>query len=140
MKQEKYIKTGLTCTVLLLFASVFAIAAAEQVQNATTSQQPVDKVVSPDGRYIYNESDFANAVISSGTISVPITDDINAWHNISRNSMINLYKQFNVPGNEIVSLECDFKIGNCTYEISNPVNGTLIAPSAVTSPSSPSTP
>lgn len=138
MKHKKYIKTGLTCIVLLLFASGFTIATAEQVQNATVSPELVGKVVSPDGRYIYNESDFANAVISSGTTTVPITDDINAWHNISRNAMNNLYKQFNVPGNEIVSLECDFKIGKCTYEISNQVQGTAIVSGQT--PLSPSTP
>ncbi len=120
MKKSKGMQLGALLAAMLLLGVAFVAAVGAQGVNEER------KVMSPNGRYIYNESDFEKAVISSGTIAVPYTDDINERHNISRNAMIGLYKRFNVPGNEIVSLECDFKNGNCTYEISNKVQGTPI--------------
>ncbi|MCZ7391955.1 MAG: hypothetical protein O8C56_01320 [Candidatus Methanoperedens sp.] len=138
MKINKAIKLALSCAVLLLFIGGSIAAAGQTDITAQNKHTQPGKVMSPDRRYIYNETDFDNAVISSGTITVPYTEDINERHKISKNAINNLYKQFKVPPNEIVSLECDFKKGNCTYEISKPVEGTAIASGEV--PSAPSTP
>lgn len=100
----------------------YVLAAGNTVENIV---MPTTQVVTPDG-HIINESCFENAVIKSGTITVPAsnitdptTDEINERHNISRNAMIAVYKEFNVPANETVTLGCDFKIGTCTYTIVN---------------------
>ncbi len=123
MKRSKGMQLGALLAAMLLLGVTFV---------ATVSAQGVNeerKVVSPDGRYIFNESDFDKAVISNGTITVPWTDDVNERHNISRNTIISLRKKFNVPENETVTLGC--VKGNCTYEIVKPVKGTVITPGAL---------
>ncbi len=104
---------------------VYVLAAGNTVENIA---KPTNQIVPPDGHMI-NESCFANAVIKSGNITVPISnttnpteDEINERHNISRNAIIALTKKFNVPDNETVTLGCDFKNGTCIYQIQIPVS------------------
>ncbi len=127
---NKTIKIALSCAVVLLFVGG-TIVVAEYLRSVSalhTNQIAVPTGgMSPNGCYI-NKSDLDKAVISSGTITVPISnttnpteDEINERHNISRNAIMSLTKEFNVPDNETVTLGCDFKNGTCTYQIVKPV-------------------
>ena len=120
-------KIALSCVTVLFFVGG-AIIVAEYLRSVSTlytNQKlqaiavPIEsEVMAPNGCYI-NRSDIDKAVISSGNITLPFTDNINEWHNITRNATMALMKKLNVPKNESLSLGC--VKGNCTYQISKGV-------------------
>lgn len=121
---NKNIKIALSCAVILLFIGG-SIAAAEQTKFETLGQtKPIKpgEIMTTNGRII-NESDIQKAVIKSGTIMLPNTNNEIERMSVTKEAMRNLWKNLNVPKNETLTMDCN-AAGKCTYRVAKFVKPT----------------
>ncbi len=107
---------AMLATMLLLGMAFVAVVSAQGANEQTKVEKP-GKIISTDGRYIINESDFDKAVIESGTVKIPKTSSIAERINATKNAMDQLSVKIKDPDNEALDTSCDYAAEECTYRV-----------------------
>lgn len=120
MKNSKGMQLGAMLAAMLL-VSTFAAAVSAQGANEQTKVEKHGKIMTPDGRYILNESDFDKAVIKSGTVKLPNTSSVAERVNATKNVMNQLSITLKVSDDEALDTLCNYSTNECTYRVSKHV-------------------
>ncbi len=124
MKKSKGMQLGAVLAAMLILSMAFVLAVSAQGANEQTKVEKPGKIMTPDGRYILNESDFDKAVIESGTIKIPKTSSIAERINATKKVMDQLSVKIKAPEDEGLDTLCDYIAEECTYRIAKLVKAS----------------
>ncbi len=125
MKKSKGMQLGALLIAMLLMSVAFVLAVSAQGANEQTKVEKSGKIMTPDGRYMFNESDFDKAVIESGTVKIPKTKSIVERVNATKNVMDQLSVKIKVPDDEVLDTLCDYVAEECSYKITKLVKASV---------------
>jgi hypothetical protein len=115
---------GAILAAMLILSMAFVLAVSAQGANEQTKVEKPGKIMTPDGRYTLNESDFDKAVIESGTVKIPKTSSIAERINATKKVMDQLSVKIKAPEDEGLDTLCDYTAEECTYRIAKLVKAS----------------
>jgi len=124
MKKSKGMQLVAMLAAMLILSFAFVSVVSAQGANEQTKVEKSGKVMTPDGRYIMNESDFDKAIIESGTVKIPKTSTIAERINATKKVMDQLSVKIKVPDNEVLDTSCDYVAEECSYSVAKLVKAS----------------